>query len=163
MMVRRAEALENAENQDVRGLLNKAADQASVLDYDADQMTGLLHSDVSWQTHATMLTAVKAHVNNLGQTIAKLQAERSQASTLQRQAIDRSVPLLRELASNTTDAIEHLNRNQIRPVSGDYPEYLDANADTAHELARLIETTVEYGHTRTKLERLQDEIQIASK
>jgi hypothetical protein len=107
MMVRRVEALENAENQDGRGLLNKAADQASVLDYDADQVTGLLHSDVSWQAHVTLLTAVKAHVHNLGQTIAKLQAERSQASTLQQQAIDRSVPLLRELASNTTDAMGH--------------------------------------------------------
>ena len=73
------------------------------------------------------------------------------------------VPLLRELASNTTDAIEHLNKNQIRPVSGDYPEYLDANADTAHELSRLIDTTVEYGHSKTKLERLRDEIQVASK
>jgi hypothetical protein len=90
MMVRRAEALENAENQDGRGLLNKAADQASVLDYDADQVTGLLHSDVSWQAHVTLLTAVKAHVNNL-----------------QQQAIHRSVPLLRELASNTTDAMGH--------------------------------------------------------
>ena len=163
MMVRRAEALENAENQDVRSLLNKASDQASVLHYDADQMTGLLHSDVSWQRHATMLNEVKAHVNDLGRTIAKLEAERSQASPLQRQAIDRSVPLLRELASNTTDAIEHLNKNQIRPVSGDYPEYLDANADTAHELSRLIDTTVEYGHSKTKLERLRDEIQVASK
>lgn len=163
MIVRRAEALENAENQDVRSLLNKAADQASVLDYDADQMTGLLHSDVSWQTHATMLTAVKEHVNDLGKTIAKLEAERSQASTFQKEAIDRAVPLLRELASNTTDAIEHLNKNQERPVSGDYPQYLDANADTAHELARLIETTVEYGHTKTKLEQLRDEVQVASK
>jgi hypothetical protein len=102
-------------------------------------------------------------VNDLGKTIAKLQAERSQASLLQQQAIDRSVPLLRELASNASDAIEHLNKNQNRPVSGDYPEYLDANADTAHELARLIDTTVEYGHTKTKLERLRDEIQVASK
>ena len=162
-LARRAEALQNAENQDVRSLLSLAADQASALDYDADQMTGLLHSEISWRTHATMLTQVKEHVNNLGKTIAKLEAERGQASPLQQQAIDRAVPLLRELASNTTDAIEHLNKNQNRPVSGDYPEYLDANADTAHELARLVDATVEYGHTKNKLEKLQQEIEVASK
>ena len=65
-----------------------------MLDYDADQMTGLSRSDMSWQAHATMLNEVKAHVNDLGKTIAKLEAERSQASPLQQQAIDRSAPLL---------------------------------------------------------------------
>ncbi len=163
MVVRRAEALQSTENQDVRSLLSLAADQASVLDYDADQMTELLHSQISWQAHATMLSSVREHVNSLGKTIAKLETERGQASALQQEAIDRAVPLLRELAANTTDAIEHLNKNQNRPVSGDYPEYLDANAETAHELAGLIGTTVEYGHTKTKLDKLQQEIEVASR
>jgi hypothetical protein len=162
-LVRPAKALQNAENQDVRSLLSLASDQASILDYDADQMTGLLHSDVDWQLHAAMLNKVREHVNDLGKTITKLEAERSHANRLQQQAIDRAIPLMRELAANTTDAIEHLNKNQIRPVSGDYPEYLDANANTAHELARLIDATAEYGHTRNKLEKLQQEIEVASR
>jgi hypothetical protein len=158
-----AQAIQNAENQDVRALLNKAADQASALDYDADQMTGLLRNDISWQDHVVLLNEVKEHVNVLGRTIAKLQAERSEGNTLQQEAIDRAVPLLQEVAQNTTDAIEHLNRNHIRPVSGDYPEYLDQNAETAHDLSRLINATVDYSHQRSKLQRLQKEIEIASK
>jgi hypothetical protein len=155
-------AVENTENQNVRNLLDQAAEQAAVLDYDADQMTGLLFDDFSWQTHAAMLDTVRDHVNSLGRTIAKLEAERGQANSWQRQTIDRAVPLLRDLANNTTEAIDHLNKHHVRPLSGNYPQYLEANADTAHELSRLIGTTVEYGHTMSKLERLQERVQMAS-
>jgi hypothetical protein len=161
---RRAEALENAENQDVRALLDKGADQASALDYDADQMTEFLHNPtLSWQIQADMLNQIKTHVNALGRTIAKLETERSQGNAVQQEAIDRAVPLLRELGKNTTEAIDHINRDQNHPVSGHYPEYLDANADTAHELNRLVQATVEYSHSKTKLNKLQQEIEVASK
>ncbi len=158
-MANRAMALQNAENQDVRALLSLAAQQSAALDYDADQMQGLLQNDASWQTQATLLTSVKEHVNQLGRTIAKLQAERSEASTWQQRGIDRLLPLLRELAENTTAAINHLNKNQGRPVSGNYAEYLDDNADMAHELNQVISATVQYGHTRTKLEKQEEQIQ----
>jgi hypothetical protein len=161
---RRAEAIENAENQSVRALLDQSAEQAAALDYDADQMTGYLHSpNLAWQIHADMLSRVKEHVNDLGKTITKLEAQRSQGNPMQQEAIDREVPLLRELAKNTTAAIDHINRDQNRPVSGHYPEYLDANADTAHELNRLIHATVEYGHSKTELNNLEQQIEVASK
>ena len=69
------------------------------------------------------------------------------------------VPLLRELAENTTAAINHINKNQGRPVSGYYSDYLDENAETAHDLNRIISATIEYGHIRDKLEKLEDKIQ----
>jgi hypothetical protein len=158
MIVNRAMAIKN-ENQDVRNLLSLAAQQAATLDYDADQMQGLLHNDATWQTHATLLQSVKEHVNQLGRTIAKLQAERSEASTWQQKGIDRVIPLLSELAENTTAAINHINTNQVRPVSGYYSDYLDENAETAHELYRIISATIEYGHTRDKMEKLEEQIQ----
>ncbi len=89
MIVNRAMAIRNAENQDVRDLLSLAAQQSASLDYDADQMQSLLHNDVTWQTHATLLEAVKGHVNQLTRTIAKLEAERNQASTWQQKGVDR--------------------------------------------------------------------------
>ena len=159
IIVNRAMALRNAENQDVRDLLSLAAQQSASLDYDADQMQSLLHNDAAWQTHATLLESVKKHVNQLSRTTAKLQAERSEASVWQQKGIDRVVPLLRELAENTTAAINHLNKNKGRPVSGYYSDYLDENAETAHDLNRIISATIEYGHTRDKLERLEEQIQ----
>lgn len=68
MMVNRAMGLQNAENQDVRELLSLAAQQSASLDYDADQMQSSLHSDVAWQTHASLLESVKEHVNQLSRT-----------------------------------------------------------------------------------------------
>ena len=159
MIVNRAMAIRNAENQDVRDLLSLAAQQSASLDYDADQMQSLLHNDVAWQTHAILLQAVKGHVNQLSRTIAKLEAERSEASTWQQKGVDRVLPLLRELAENTTAAINHLNKNQARPVSGYYADYLDENAETAHDLNRIITATIEYGHMRGKLEKLEEQIQ----
>jgi len=98
-------------------------------------------------------------VNQLSRTIAKLEAERSEASTWQQKGVDRVLPLLRELAENTTAAINHLNKNQARPVSGYYADYLDENAETAHDLNRIITATIEYGHIRGKLEKLEEQIQ----
>jgi hypothetical protein len=158
-IVNQAVAIRNAENPDVRDLLSLAAQQAASLNYDADQMQSLLRSDVTWQAHATLLDSVKDHVNQLGRTVAKLQAERSQASTWQQKGVDRVVPLLRELAENTTAAINHINANQARPVSGYYSDYLDENAETAHDLNRIISATIQYGHARDKMEKLEDQIQ----
>ncbi len=159
MIVNRAMAIDNAENQNVRNLLSLAAQQSASLDYDADQMQSLLHNDVAWQMHATLLQAVKGHVNQLSRTIAKLEAERSEASTWRQKGVDRVLPLLRELTENTTAAINHLNKNQARPVSGYYADYLDENAETAHDLNRIITATIEYGHIRGKLEKLEEQIQ----
>ena len=146
-------------NAEVAAQLDAAKDEAFELARDADDMTSLLRNDVSWQSHADMLSRIKDHVNNMGKILEKLQSERDEASPWQQQAIDRMVPLLKEIANNTTAAIEHLNKNQLRPVSGDYKDYLLQNAETAHQLADMISSYEKYGRTRTKLEELQDKIE----
>jgi hypothetical protein len=142
--------------------LDLAKQQSFELARDADEMTALLRDDVSWQTHADMLNRIKNHVNNMGRIVAKLESEREEASPWQQQAIDRMIPLLKEIASNTTAAIEHLNQNHLRPVSEDYRDYLQENADTAHELADTISSFEQYGRTRAKLEKLQDKIEVTA-
>ena len=142
--------------------LDLAKQQAFELARDADEMTGLIHNDVSWQSHADVLNRIRDHVNNMGTIVEKLESERDEASPWQRQAIDRMAPLLKEIASNTTAAIEHINQNHLRPVSEDYKSYLQENADTAHELADMISSFEQYDRTRTKLEKLQDKIEVTS-
>ena len=149
----------NPPNTEVAAQLDAANAEAAELARDADEMTSLLHSDVSWESHAEMLSRIKDHVNNMGRIVAKLQEEREEASPWQQQAIDRMVPMLKEIAANTTAAIEHLNQNRERPTTPDYVEYLQQNADTSHELADMISAVNQYGRERTKLERLQDKIE----
>lgn len=103
------------------------------------------------------------YVNDLGQLFEKMEAVRDSASPWQQQAIDRMIPLMKDLASNTTAAINHLNENKLRPTGGNYPEYLKENAETAHELSNMISSFVQYGQTRAKLEKLEQRLEIAQK
>jgi hypothetical protein len=95
-------AQNSAGDAEVTQLLAEARDEAAVLSRDADEMEALTRSEVSWQSHAAMLDTIKDDVNELGKCAAKLDASRDSASQWQRQAIDRMMPLLKELASNTT-------------------------------------------------------------
>jgi DNA repair ATPase RecN len=151
-----------APNADVAAELDAAKAEAAELARDADEMTALIRNDVSWESHADALTRIKEHVNNMGKIVAKLESERDEASPWQQQAIDRMTPMLKEIADNTTAAIEHLNANHARPVSGNYKDYLEQNADTSHELADMVSSFEQYDRTRTRLERLQDKLESPS-
>jgi hypothetical protein len=151
------------ENPEVSRLLEDARDKAAVLSRDADEMEALTRSDVSWQTHAAMLDIMKEDVNNLAKDVEQLTAARDKASPWQRQAIDRMLPLMRELAANTTAAINHLKEQPSRPTSGDYAQYLRQNAETSRQLSDLVSSVVQYGQTRAKLHELEQRIEVASK
>jgi hypothetical protein len=110
-----------------------------------------------------MLDTIKDHINDLGHTVEQLNAARDKAAPWQQKAIDRMLPLMRELASNTTAAIEHIKEHHSQPNVGSYPEYLRANADTAHQLSYIISSFVEYGETKAKLERLEQTLELASR
>jgi hypothetical protein len=152
------------ENPEVTQLLADAREKAAELSRDADEMEALIRTDVSWQTHAAMLESVKEHVNQLGRIAAQLEQKRDQASPWQQQAIDRMLPVLKELAANTTAAINHLNENKNRPLqTSSYPQYLSENAQAAHNLADMISSFVKYGESRAKVEKLEQKLEIASR
>jgi uncharacterized protein Yka (UPF0111/DUF47 family) len=149
------------ENPEVTTLLNQARDEAAVLSRDADEMEALTRTAASWETHADTLHRIKEDVNKLAKTTEKLVSARGSASPWQRQAIDRMVPLMRDLASNTTAAINHLNQNRLRPTTPDYTEYLKDNDETAHQLADTLSNFVQYGQTRAKMEKLEQRLEVA--
>ena len=152
------------ENPQVTQLLADARDEAAQLSRDADEMESLIRTDVSWQTHAAMLETVKDHVNELGRIATQLEQKRDSASQWQQQAIDRMLPVLKELAANTTAAINHLNENKSRPLeTSSYPQYLKENAESAHNLADMISSFVKYGESRAKVEKLEQKLEIASR
>lgn len=147
-----------AESDQLAQLLGEARIEAGQLAKDADETESLIRNDVSWQTHAEMLESVKEHVNNMGRIIDKLTATRSSGSELQEQAVDRILPLLKELAANTTAAINYLNQNQSRPIGQPYTQYLKANAETAHQLASTVSSLFEYEKTMNKMDELKNKL-----
>jgi hypothetical protein len=154
---------QNDENPEVSLLLEDARAKAAVLSRDADEMEALTRSAVSWQTHASMLDTMKEDVNELARDVERLTAARDKASPWQQQAIDRMLPMMRELAANTTAAINHLKEQPSRPTSPSYVEYLRQNAETSRELSDMISSFVQYGQTRAKLQRLEQRLELASK
>jgi hypothetical protein len=156
-------AAQREDSGEVTGLLAQAAQEAAQLSRDADDMESLLHSDVSWQTHAAMLDRVRDDVNTMGRTVARLNSTYESGSEWQQQAVDRILPLLRELASNTTAAINHLNANQTRPTTPDYVNYLEKNAETAHQLSEMTSDLVKYAKSRTTLEKMEDKLEFPSR
>jgi hypothetical protein len=154
-------ALAQEENSEVTRLLSDAKQKAAVLSEDADQLESLTHTEVSWHSHAEMLEKTKQDTNGLARVLEKLNAAHDSASPWQRQAIDRIMPLMKELASNTTAAISQLNKTKTRPTSSSYTEYLKTNSETAHDLATMIASFVRYGQTKAKFEKLSQQLELS--
>jgi hypothetical protein len=148
------------DNKEVSQLLEDIKGQAADLQRDSDELESFTRSDMSWQSHAEELDRIKERINAIGKTISKLQSLRSGASPWQREAIDRIMPVAKKLASNTTAAIEHLNKNPLRINEPQYQQYLKSNAEAASNLAALVKDFVEYGKTRTTLEAYERKLEV---
>jgi hypothetical protein len=149
------------DNREVTQLLEDIRAQAADLQRDSDELESFSHSQMSWESHAAELEVVKEHINKIGQTIQKLQSMRGSASPWQQEAIDRIIPVAQKLASNTTAAIEHLNRNRTHLQDPEYQQYLRSNAEAASELYNMVKEFVDYGRTRNSLERLEKRLEVA--
>jgi len=130
------------DNKEVSQLLEDIKGQAADLQCDSDELESFTRSDMSWQSHAEELDRIKERINAIGKIISKLQNLRSSASPWQREAIDRIMPVAKKLASNTTAAIEHLNKNPLRINEPQYQQYLKSNAEAASNLAALVKDFV---------------------
>jgi signal transduction histidine kinase len=163
LLARASNTFDQDENPQVTRSLADARQKAAVVSQDADELEALTRTEATWHAHAAKLEEMKQHINDMARSVEQLQAARDSASAWQRQAIDRMMPLMRELASSTTAAINHLNQQQSRPTTPSYTEYLKENAATAHELANMISEFVEYGQARQKLQNLEQKLEVASK
>ncbi len=95
------------DSQQLTQLLGEVRDEAAELARDAVEMESLIRTDVGWETHSVRLDRIKDRVNNMARIVAKLTETRTSGSELQEQAVDRIVPMLTELAINTTAAIKY--------------------------------------------------------
>jgi len=102
------------DNKEVTQLLEDIKVLAADLQLDSDELEAFSRANVSWESQAAELEAIKERINKIGQTIQKQQNLRSSASPWQQEAIDRIIPVAQKLASNTSAAIEHLNQSPKR-------------------------------------------------
>lgn len=147
------------ENSQIAQMLDDANAEAIELASDADDMKAMIGSDTNWVNHALMLAKIKGHVDTLNLIMNKLGKMQGSGSDLQRQAIQQMMPLVKELSENTTAALNYLNQRKTRPVSETYTKYLRRNAETAHQLASMISSLVDYEKSMTDVQRLRNSLE----
>lgn len=148
------------ESDHISQVLSDAKLQAFQLKEDADKLESFTHSNAAWETHSDVISRIREDVNKMGRLLATLQNDRASAAAWQQTAIDRVMPVAKELASNTTAAIERLNKNPRLLNTPDYQNYLEAIGDSANNLAGTISNFVDYGKTRQRLERLAAKLEL---
>lgn len=157
-----ATAADEAGSEHASALFSDARMQAFQLKEDAGLLESYTHSKVSWQSHAVAIDRVREDVNQMGRILTQLQNARGTAEPWQQEAIDRLTPVAKELASNTTTAINTLNANPARVNTPAYQEYLEAIVDSANNLAATIADFMDYGKTKERMVRLAGKLEIPS-
>jgi hypothetical protein len=152
-------------SQEIRQLLSQANTEAIALEQDSDQLARWTQAkNLSWESHAAKLSAIKDHVNKAGELLTKLNEARAEgASAWQHQAIDRIYPILKELADNTETTINHLNDNSANIHFTAYQDYAKAGYDLARELAALVSDYVEFGEHEEAFHSLQEKLSAAAR
>ncbi len=147
-----------SDSQELATLLDQASDEARELAIDAEDLQTLIVSDQNWLTHTLKLAKIKGHVDNMALIVDKMIKAKSSGSELQEQAVERILPLVKELQANTTAATNYLNQNKDRPVSDAYKRYLEENTETARQLSDIISALDDYEKSMTEINRIRSKL-----
>jgi hypothetical protein len=146
-------------NADAQGqVADRLADfksTASQLHREADTLNSRRNSRASWQTHALHLENLTGHVNQLGRSLAELEALKPAASESQRAAIEHARPHLVSIAQSTTRAIELLKDNR---ATVHFPEYGEAASDIyahAEALHMKLDAVLDFESAKERLDALE--------
>jgi hypothetical protein len=157
-------ALQAGNEESVSKLLAEAKTQSYAISVDATTLEAYTRQpSLDWSTHASEITRMKNDINAAAQTVTALNDSKGHAAAWQVTAIDRILPYMREIATNTTAAIEFLNKNQTRLKSVEYKDYIEANSDTSQELASLIAHFVDYGNHKSRFDSLRTSLELPAK
>lgn len=109
---------------EAQGLIGDIAVDAREARIHADNLDGFaLDSDISWQTHAVELDAVRDAVNDMGTKLCRLETIKRVASPWERKAINEAAPLIAEMANETEAAINFVSDHQNDLVNLTYDGY----------------------------------------
>jgi hypothetical protein len=153
-------AIYAADSAEVTKLLSEANSHVKQLKLDAEEMVTFTRSQMDWRTHASQLDEIKRHANDLGAVLQKMNDARSDAAPWQQDAIDRIIPVARELASSIEATIDHVGKNQNRVNLPTYQDYVKANYELAKEAAAVVSDYVQYGESKEKFQSLGKNLEV---
>jgi len=140
---------------DLKRTASKMRDQADIL----NSFTPA--KQLSWQSHTARLNAIKDHVNEMGQSLAELEAMKPMANQTQALAIEHARPHLVSVASNLTEAIELVNENRRNVYWSDYGEAVEAVYSHADALHTKLDTILKYEKDKMRMDNLELQTSLA--
>ena len=112
-------------------------------------------NQISWESHSRALRNLTDHVNELGRTLAQMEALKDVSGESQRMAIENARPDLVVVAQNVTQAIELLNENRRTTFSPDYDDAVKNVYKHSDSLYQKMDTLLDYESARTRLDKLE--------
>jgi hypothetical protein len=120
---------------------------------DADHLESFtLDTKLSRQTHTYQLSAMREHVNAVGDELEELQALRPNAASWQQETIDRVVPAAVLLAARTTSAINFLSEKRQNLWAPGYVNDLRAIANLSNHIYGTINNNLKIADARENLQ-----------
>jgi hypothetical protein len=141
------------DSQEFTGFLAEAKTEAVQLQKSTEEMNSFVHYTTNVATEAAKIAEIKEHVNKLAELFTKMGNVEAPPAWQQMAVVDIG-PMLEELSANVTMTIFNLSAAPDRLVFTSFPEYVQANAETASDLAQTISDYVAYGEARNKAEEL---------
>lgn len=133
---------------------------AATVAREAEEVEQMSHDNrLGWQSHAAYLNRIKEDMNQIGREVAQLESEQESLAPWEREALVRTVPVLKDAAENTDRAIQFLNGNLTNVwVSGTYAGYTqkiikdsEQVEKTLHYFAKLDKATRQEKQSRERL------------
>ena len=142
--------------------LTRAQESAGAMADEADQLRRIANPMFSPDSHRDKLTALKGKVNQMGQEISSLRAERESLAPWEQQAIDEILPLLQATAENTESAIEYFDAHGDRLWLETYRDYADHIWQGSDQIAKILKNYLKYDRLRDQEVYAEERIRAAS-
>jgi hyperosmotically inducible periplasmic protein len=140
------------------GLLKQISANAAIASRHAETLESHTRagSRLQYETHAAELNRARNAINAMGSDFRRLQELRPSSLPWQQVLMDRIGPVLADLASHTTEAIDRLSTERGQLTT---PEYRDAVLTMyahAAQARNLITVNLDYAQARERLNRLDE-------
>jgi len=142
-------------SDEARETINDLRQQAASAAEQADELRQLtLHPSNDPDSNIPRLDAIKDEINAMGKEMQALENERESLAGWERQAVDKTEPLLREMASTTTKALEYYNENRTHLWTDDYRHLADKILDDADQVSHTLRDYLAYAKASEKERKL---------
>ncbi len=126
--------------------LKSAATSASA---EAERLEMLgLNPEISPESHVVPLMDLRRDVNTMGKRIASLEAQRDSLEPWEKEAVDKVLPLLKDAADNTQNAIEYFNGNRAHLWTAEHLNYTANVERDSDGIAKTLKTYLQYKDVR---------------